>query len=215
MKNTRPIIFLVLLACSPFIHAEKIMVGHFSNSSLSGWQQKEFDGRTHYALKLIDKRTVLASSSANAASGLFKEVRVNLNRNPILHWSWKIKNTLNSENERVKAGDDFTARIYVVFSDGPFFWQTKTLNYVWANQSELGEHWPNPYTSNAHMFAIQPGDAQVNQWQTESRNVLADIQTAFGKNITEIDAIAIMTDTDQTGGSAQAWFGDIWFSDQE
>ena len=65
------------------------------------------------------------------------------------------------------------------------------------------------------MFAIQPGDAQVNQWQTESRNVLADIQTAFGKNITEIDAIAIMTDTDQTGGSAQAWFGDIWFSDQE
>jgi hypothetical protein len=64
------------------------------------------------------------------------------------------------------------------------------------------------------MFAIQSGDDKANQWQAESRNVLKDIQILFGKKITDIKAIAIMTDTDQTGATAQAWFGDIWFSDQ-
>ncbi len=116
-------------------------------------------------------------------------------------------------DERAKSGDDFSARIYVVFSDGPFFWQTKTLNYVWANQAKVGDHWSNPYTKNAQMLAIQTGNQHSDQWQTERRNVLEDIQTIFGKSVKEIKAIAIMSDTDQTGETAQAWFGDIWFSD--
>ncbi|MBV1875904.1 MAG: DUF3047 domain-containing protein, partial [Cycloclasticus sp.] len=140
-------LLLILLTASTLLKAEKVMVGNFSGGSLLGWQQKDFHGQTHYALKRIDNKIILESDSDNAASGLFKEVNINLNKSPILHWSWKVKNTLQSNNEREKPGDDFAARIYIIFSDGPFFWQTKTLNYVWANQSKIGEHWPNPYTS--------------------------------------------------------------------
>jgi len=64
------------------------------------------------------------------------------------------------------------------------------------------------------MFAVQSGEKYVNQWRTESRNILNDIHNVFGQKITSIEAIAIMTDTDQTGAATQAWFGDIWFSDQ-
>jgi hypothetical protein len=63
------------------------------------------------------------------------------------------------------------------------------------------------------MFAIKSGAEPVGQWHHESRNVSEDIQKTFGKTITDIEAIAIMTDTDQTGAVTQAWFGDIWFSD--
>ena len=140
-------------------------------------------------------------------------MKIDLKNTPVIHWSWKIKHSLNINNERIKSGDDFAARIYIVFSDGPFFWQTKTLNYVWANQANISDNWPNPYTDNAQMLAIQSGNSQANQWHEESRNVLRDIQRVFGKSITNIKAIAIMTDTDQTGASAQAWFGNIWFSD--
>ena len=202
----------MLLSFSRPLLAENITIGDFSGNSLSGWQEKEFEGKTIYGLTQFDNTNVLSTSSSNAASGLFKEVNVDLIKSPVLHWSWKIKNTLKSQNERKKAGDDFAARIYVVFSDGPFYWQTKTLNYVWANQAQREEYWPNPYTHNAQMFAVRSGETQTGQWHTESRNVLDDIKKVFGKTITHIEAIAIMTDTDQTGATTQAWFGDIWFS---
>ncbi|HIF18065.1 MAG TPA: DUF3047 domain-containing protein [Cycloclasticus sp.] len=214
MLMLRSITTLFLIGFLSFTVADDISIGSFSQRDLSGWQEKEFSGQTHYTLSPYKKHFVLASLSSNSASGLFKTVDIDLNKTPIIHWSWKIKSTLNSNNERIKSGDDFAARIYIVFSDGPFFWQTRTLNYVWANQAPTGEHWPNPFTSNAQMFAIQSGDDKANQWQAESRNVLKDIQILFGKKITDIKAIAIMTDTDQTGATAQAWFGDIWFSDQ-
>jgi len=203
----------MLLSFSRPLLAENITIGDFSGNSLSGWQEKEFEGKTIYGLTQFDNTNVLSASSSNAASGLFKEVNVDLIKSPVLHWSWKIKNTLKSQNERKKSGDDFAARIYVVFSDGPFFWQTKTLNYVWANQAQREEYWPNPYTNNAQMFAVRSGEIQAGQWHIESRNVLDDIQKVFGKTVTNIEAIAIMTDTDQTSASTQAWFGDIWFSD--
>jgi len=115
----------MLLGSSTLLKAEKIMVGNFSAGSLLGWQQKKLDGQTYYALKRQNHKIVLESDSTNAASGLFKEVSINLNKTPIIHWSWKIKNTLQSNNEREKSGDDFAARIYIIFSDGPFFGKQK------------------------------------------------------------------------------------------
>ncbi|MEH6503009.1 MAG: DUF3047 domain-containing protein [Cycloclasticus sp.] len=197
----------------PLAQAETIIVGDFSNSDLTGWISQVFEGETRYQLEHVEGLSVLSASSSKAASGLFTEVDIDLNKTPIIHWSWKIKNTLASANERAKSGDDFSARVYVVFSDGPFFWQTKTLSYVWANQSAIGQHWPNPYTVNAQMLAVQSGEELSNRWRSESRNILQDIQRVFGKTITTIEAVAIMTDTDQTGAVAQAWYGDIWFSD--
>ncbi len=206
-------LLLILFSFSPLVLTENIIVGNFSTNNLSGWEEKEFEGKTTYRLTHFDGRNVLKASSSNAASGLFKKVEIDLNKTPVIHWSWKVKNTLKSLNEREKSGDDFAARIYIVFSDGPFFWQTKTLNYVWANQAQTEDHWPNPYTSNAQMFAVRSDNENTGQWHVESRNVLDDIQKTFGKTVTDIEAIAIMTDTDQTGTSTQAWFGDIWFSD--
>jgi len=204
--------WLILLA--PLSIAQEVFVGEFSKNSLSNWEEKVFNQQTHYRLQPHQETHVLTANSSSAASGLFKNININLDETPYIHWSWKIKHTLKPDNERNKAGDDFSARIYIIFSDGPFFWQTKTLSYTWANQASIGDHWPNPYTSNAQLLSIETGNTYANQWRLESRHVADDIRRVFGKRIQRIEAIAIMTDTDQTGAVTQAWFGDIWFSDK-
>lgn len=190
--------------------SEQIMV--LTASELSEWEEKSFQGWTKYMV--VDNGTghVVRAVSNATASGLFREMTIDLHRTPFLHWSWRIDNILDNDQEQSKAGDDYVARIYVVFSGGAFFWRTRALNYVWSSHQEVGSVWPNAYTANAVMVAQQSGDALVGRWVTESRNVLADAQRLLGPRYTHIDAIAIMTDTDDTGQQAVAFYGDIYFS---
>lgn len=193
--------------------SERIMV--LTASDLSGWEEKSFQDWTEYAVVDNGTEHVVRAVSKGSASGLFKKMAVDLRRTPFLHWSWRIENILDNDREQSKAGDDYVARIYVVFSGGAFFWRTRALNYVWSSHQEVGSVWSNAYTSNAVMVAQQSGDALVGRRVTESRNVLADAQRLLGPGYTRIDAIAIMTDTDDTGQEAVAYYGDIYFSGEQ
>ncbi|MCF6208787.1 MAG: DUF3047 domain-containing protein, partial [Ghiorsea sp.] len=117
-------------------------------------------------------------------------------------------------NENKKAGDDFVARIYVVVDGGFFFWKTIALNYVWSSSHQTGDKWDNPFTANATMFAVESGKENLNTWQHYKRNIREDLKRLTGKDEQYIDAIAIMTDTDNTGFSATTYFGDIFFSSE-
>ena len=101
--------------------------------------------------------------------------------------------------------------MYVVFP-GFFFWQTKAINYVWAGRLPKEESFPNPYTRNAMMVVVESGADKAGTWVTEQRDILADYRRLFGGEPRKLGAIAIMTDTDNTGGSATAWYGDITLS---
>ena len=98
--------------------------------------------------------------------------------------------------------------MYVVFP-GFFFWQTRAINYVWAGRLPKEESFPNPYTRNAMMVVVESGADKAGTWVTEQRDILADYRRLFGGEPRKLGAIAIMTDTDNTGGSATAWYGDI------
>jgi len=193
---------------------EPLSIGQFSAGTLHAWQEKEFEGKTQYTLVRDDDlgKTILQAKSSKAASGLFKEIRVDLNKTPYLNWSWKTSSFFKELNENEKAGDDFVARIYVVVDGGYFFWQTIALNYVWSSSHKKGEKWSNPFTSNATMFAVEAGDKSLGQWQQYKRNVQEDLKKLIGKDEQYIDAIAIMTDTDNAGQSSTTYFGDIFFT---
>lgn len=186
------------------------VVGDFSAGDLDGWQTKSFEGETRYTLVRDGGRTVLRADSDGAASGLFYEQRIDLTETPYLSWSWKVANVLDGVDEHTKAGDDFAARVYVVIS-GTFFWQTRTLVYVWSNNQPVGTHWENPFTSNARHIAVESGTERLGRWLDEKRNVREDFKKVFGDDIDHVDAVALMTDTDNSGLSATAWYGDIWF----
>lgn len=197
--------FLVL--SRPALSGE-IAVGRFSSGDLSGWSPKIFHKQTSYRLVEDDGTTVLRAESRAAASGLVKAIRLDPRSLPILRWSWKIERTLERGDGRTKAGDDSAARVYVVFPN-VLFWRTRAVNYIWANRLPVGRSLPNAYTSNAVMVAVESGNDRAGTWVREERNLYEDYRTLFGREPPEIGAVAIMTDTDNTGGEAVAWYGDI------
>jgi len=208
---------VALIAASSFLvaAAATVPVGEFSQRKLDGWESNAFKGKTDYALVTLNERTVLRAQSYASASGLVRKIRVDLDQTPYLNWSWCIENTLGELDEQSKSGDDYPARIYVVVSGGLAFWRTRSLNYVWASTMAQGKTWPNAFAgNNVIMLAQRSGTAELGQWRQEKRDVRADLKAYFGESIRHIDAVALMTDTDNSGRSAVAYYGDIYFSAQ-
>lgn len=191
-----------------------VSVAEFSSGSLEGWRQKVFKGETSYTLVEQQGQQVLKAGSHGTASGMYKRVRIDLRQTPYLHWRWKVENTLGKLDETQRAGDDYSARVYVVFSGGLLFWKTRALNYVWSSSQRPGAVWPNAFTGNAIMLAVEGGTEKTGQWQQETRNVREDFRQQFGYDVRYVDAVAIMSDTDNAGGTATAYYGDIYFSER-
>ena len=205
------IVFFVFTSDSS---SEALMVANFESGELAGWKEKEFKGNTDYTIVYVGARKALLAKSSASASAMFREIEIDLEKTPWLNWTWRAENILHGLNERSKEGDDYPARVYVIISGGLFFWKTFALNYVWSNNQPVGSSWPNAYESNALMLAVESGRKNLGKWLHNKRNVRDDIRKLFGKEIRYIDAVAIMTDTDNAGGRAETYYGDIYFSQE-
>jgi len=153
------------------------------------------------------------ANSVGTASGFGRKIKIDLTKTPWVNWSWKIERGLPALPEKTKSGDDYAARLYLVKSGGALIWNTKALNYVWSGSHDRDASWPNAYKpKNSIMLAARGTSDKTGEWVTEKRNVREDFKQAFGKDIKSIDAVAIMTDTDNSGLSASAAYGDIYFT---
>lgn len=209
--------YCLVLCCLPLLAwaaSERVAISNFAQGDVSGWKSKIFAGATRYTPQRTDGKPALRADSSAAASGLYREIRVDLGKTPILHWSWKIEHVLPGADERTRAGDDYPARVYVVFSQGLQFWRTRAINYVWSNRQPIGSSWPNAFVGNARMVAVESGSDRAGTWVSERRDVRADYRRLFGEEPGSADAVAIMTDTDNTGSTVTAWYGDLWFGEQ-
>ncbi|MDW7644004.1 MAG: DUF3047 domain-containing protein [Desulfuromonadales bacterium] len=183
----------------------------FGSDEIIGWEVRSFKGNTDYRLVEEAGRRVLQAKARGTASGLVRKITFDPREYRYLRWSWKIEGTVAGGDARTQKGDDYAARVYVVFP-GRFFWQTKALNYVWANRLPQGEFTPNAFTANARLLAVQSGAAKAGQWLDERRDLVADYRRLFGEEPPMAGALAIMTDADNTGATATAWYGDIILS---
>lgn len=207
------VIFMIYLL-SPAVMAQEIMIADMERHTLDDWQHKIFAGETDYQIIKQDGRHMLRAISEGGASGIVIERSIDLTQTPYLNWQWRIDAPLEGLSEQSKAGDDYAARIYVVVSGGLRFWKSKALNYVWSGSQPVGTYWDNAYTSQAKMVAVESGVANSDQWRTYKRNILEDMQKLFDEEVTHIDAIAIMTDTDNSQQQATAYYGNISFSSE-
>ena len=191
----------------------RVEVGRFSQGDLQNWDPQVFKNKTDYRLIGKPGEMVLVAASRQSASGLVKRQRIDLHKTPILNWRWKIDSGLKPADERSKEGDDYAARVYVIVDGGLFFWRTLALNYVWSASEARGNSWPNAFAGkNAMMQAVRDGNDIAERWYQEKRNVRNDFKRLHGKDLRYIDAVAIMTDTDNAGGRVRATYGDIYFS---
>ena len=200
----------------------------------AGWAPLTFRNiaaHTRYVLVAEGGATVLRADSKGEASGLvrrFADGEVDLRATPILRWRWKVSNLIQGADIGRKEGDDYPARVYVLFRYDParasvamraqyalartVFGEAPphaTLNYVWDGRAPAGTMQPNAYTSRAMMLVVESGAARVGLWVQAERNVLEDYRRAFGEDPPPVAGIAVMTDTDQTGEGVTAWYGDI------
>ncbi len=215
MKTKISIVYTcgLLLCIAGLSFAQTLPITDFSASGLDGWEPKKFKGSTSYQITTMDGRQVLSAQSRDSASALIKKVHIDIKQYPFLNWTWRIENRLVTGNKKIKSGDDYALRIYVVINGGIFIWRTRAINYVWANQSEKGETWENAFAGkNAQMMALRNRQDKLSTWYTEKRNVYEDLKRLFGTECRFIDAIAIMTDTDNSHGQAKAYYRDIYFS---
>ena len=229
----------VLLLAGGALAQDALQAGRFSRLAPSGalppqWVPLTFrniEAHTRYGLVEDAGITVLKAESAKSASGLirrFEDRSIELKDYPILKWRWKIGNLIKGADIASKEGDDYPARVYVTFHYDPAragagmrmqYGLAKSLygeypphagiNYVWDGKAPAGFMVPNAYTARAMMFVVESGAKRVGEWVAVERNVYDDYKRAFGEEPPPVSGIAVMTDTDQTGESATAWYGDI------
>lgn len=186
----------------------EIVIDDFVHGIKPAWKAKSFKGLTEYTWTREGNRGYVRAKSTGTASGLYYRISFESVNFPYLTWQWKVDNIIASGDATRKSGDDYVARIYVVFPSF-FFWNTKAINYIWSNRLPKNEAVPNPYTANSMMISVESGPAETGKWITETRNIYEDYRLLFGKAPPTVGAIAIMTDTDNTGESASAYYGPI------
>jgi hypothetical protein len=185
---------------------------------------------TRYSLVKEGETVVVKAVSEASASGLIREMKIDPKEFPLLQWRWKVGNILKKGDVKTKEGDDYPARIYITFEYDPqklnFLERTKynayrilygrypplrAINYIWESTAPRGTAVPNPYTNRVKMIVVESGPEKVNQWVVEERNVFEDYRKAFDEEPPPISGVALMTDTDNTGETATAYYGDIYF----
>ncbi len=215
---------------------ESIFIGHFSVDTPgpempSQWEAltfKSISRHTRYTRVSDAGQTVVKAVSNGGSSGLIRYIHIDPEKYPIIEWRWKISNIFKKGDVTRKSGDDYPARIYVAFEFEPdaaglaerakysalklFFGKTppaNAINYIWASKAPAGTIVPSPYTGQSIMMVVRSGKTETNRWVTERRNILADYRAAFGEKPPKISAIAIMSDSNDTGESVVAYYGDI------
>ncbi len=229
----------VILQAAVVVCAEPIVtVGNFSQADIGeilppDWEPLTFKKiKTHTLYQIVEDqgRTVVKAQSKTSASGLIRKIGIDVQKYPILQWKWKITQINEKSDVTQKQGDDYPARIYVAFiydPDAAGFWEkTKfetvrllygeyppatVVTYIWANKVPKETRVPNPYVDRVMMIAVQSGEEKVGSWVTEERNIYQDYVESFGHPPPLTSGVAIMTDTDNTGETSTAFYGDIIF----
>lgn len=197
-----------------------------------GWQPMVIPRKAPGRFSLVKDAdvTVLRAQAIATAGMLNYKLRFDPAARPLLTWRWKVDHVLTKADLGIRAGDDFAARVYVFFDvrleSLPFTARAKmhvarliygaelpiaSLCYVWDNKHIVGTSVWSAYTDRVRIIVLESGQEKTGQWVTETRDIAADFRAAYGDDPPAVTGIAIGNDTDQTGETALAWFGDFSF----
>lgn len=176
----------------------------------AAWEPYQFEKiprQTHYAVDFNQGRPALRARAESSASALRRQVSIDPAATPIIEWTWNIEHALDGANLGAKAGDDCAARLLLVYESLP----NRVLVYVWAGERETNAILTSPYSSRIRLIPVRRGPDGTGQWQSERRNHRDDYRQAFHSEPPRIQYVAWMTDTDNAGGEATAYFGSLRF----
>ena len=195
--------------------ANEVKVFDFTEVELSELNVRKVrgaDNKTIYTVGSNDNGNFLKAVADNAASGLGKEVKIDLNKTPFINITWKIEKDLPGIKENSKKGHEFAARVFAVKKTGATPLSNRAINYVFSSNSEVGFNSPSPYTKKSIDNVLASTKNNLNKWITVKANVKEDFKRFHDLDVDELDGLAIMSDTDNSKMKAIAYYQNIYFS---
>ena len=197
--------------------AEKLMVFDFTEEELNSLEVRKVrgaDAKTLYSIGNNENGSYLKAVAENAASGVGKEIKINLDKTPFINITWKIEKDLKGIKENTKKGHDFAARVFVIKKTGATPLSNRAINYVFSSNSNVGETWPSPYTKKSIDSVLASTKSNLNEWVTVKANVKEDFKKFHDLDVEELSGIAIMVDTDNSKLTAISYYQNIFFSSE-
>ena len=179
----------------------------------SGWTAKEFVGHASVELVREDARLALRLRSDQSSFALYRDVVVDLAEFPFLSWSWKVVHLPAAGDVRERATDDQAAQVYVIFPRWPApLRNSDVIGYVWDSRAPVGTQLTSTKASNVKIIVVASGPGHGDAWRVEQRDVARDYATLFGRQPPRVGQVAVMIDTNDTRGMAEALIGDLIFA---
>ena len=207
------IFFLLILP----LKAEEIRIFDFTEQELIKLKVRKVrgaDNKTNYSVGSNKNGNYLKANASNSASGLGKEIKVDLNLTPFINITWKVEKDLKGINEKSKKGHDFAGRVFVIKKTGATPLSNRAVNYVFSSNQNIGENWPSPYTKKSIDNVLSTTKENFNEWITVKANVKEDFKRFHDLDVRELDGIAIMSDTDNSKMTAITYYQNIYFSNK-
>ncbi len=196
-------------------NADTTNVFEFTDSELSKLEVRKVrgaDNKTVYSIGSNENGNYLKAVADNAASGLGKEINIDLNKTPYINITWKIERDLKGIKENTKKGHDFAARVFVIKKTGATVLSNRAINYVFSSNNGVGFNSPSPYTKKSIDNVLATTKENLDKWVTVKANVKDDFKKFHDLDVSQLDGLAIMVDTDNSKMKAVSYFQNIYFS---
>ena len=213
-------LFKLILVSALFqttLYAEDVKVFEFTDKELSELTVRKVrgaDNKTEYSVGSNENGNYLKAIADNAASGLGKEIKIDLNKTPFINITWKIEKDIPGIDETAKKGHDFAARVFVIKKTGATALSNRAINYVFSSNQEVGSNFPSPYTKKSMDNVLATTKTNLNEWVTVKANVKEDFKKFHDLDVNELDGVAIMSDTDNSKQKSITYYQNIYFSSQ-
>ena len=194
--------------------AETVSVFKFTKEEMDSLEVRKIKGITKYTLGSNENGNYLRAEAEGKASGLGKEIKINLLKTPFINITWRVEKDLSGITENSKKGHDYAARVFVVKKTGATALSNRAINYVFSSNNSVGNNWPSPYTKKSIDYVLSTTKEHHNQWVTVKANVREHFKKLHDLDVSELTGVAIMTDTDNSKLKAISYYQNIYFSSE-
>tara|TARA_Y100000590_G_scaffold202016_1_gene229523 strand:+ start:187 stop:840 length:654 start_codon:yes stop_codon:yes gene_type:complete len=213
----RKLYFIILILLFSFgpAYSEVITVFDFTEKELSTLKVRKVRGavsKTKYTLGSNENGKYIRAEANNSASGLGKEIKINLKKTPFLNISWKVEKDLLGIDETSKKGHDYAARVFVVKKTGATPLSNRAMNYVFSSNNIVNTHHVSPFTKKSIDYVLSTTKDNLNKWVTVKVNVREHFKKFHNLELDDINGVAIMSDTDNSKLNSIAYYQNIYFS---
>ena len=209
----RVLVFLLILSSVSL--SSEVQIFEFTEKELSTLKIRKVrgaDSKTKYSIGNNEKGNFLRAEANNSASGLGKEININLNETPFLNITWKVEKDLPGINEESKKGHDYAARVFVVKKTGATPLSNRAMNYVFSSNNDINTYHRSPFTKKSIDYVLSTTKDNLDEWVTVKVNVREHFKKFHKLELNNINGVAIMSDTDNSKLNSIAYYQNIYFS---